>query len=564
MPDSLQKSTRENVSPTSAEQLLDILSDGVIGVNRHGRVTFINTAAMKLLGWTHEQAFDQSLETVFRLEKGHQPLDADFLQRILTQKTSLDPITKQLVKNKHDQTLLIDYSVIPLDGENAAVMFHDLSHTEDSNKTLLYQVSYDPLTGLPNRDTIQQTLSQLHNKHHETQKSYTILLMDLDRFKLINDNYGHAIGDLLLKKIAGHLKTVIRKRDNIGRWGGEEFLCILPETRFKTGLEIAEQLRKDIAHFSLETDQREIFTATSIGVANYPQDGDELPQILRVADAALYEAKRAGRNRVFSSKSQPGSILNIATQLENALAEQRVLPAYQPIMDLGSGKQVADEALARIVSADSEPLPANRFIEAAVHLQLVHRIDYEIARQTVMQCSTRVQRGEAPHPHFVNISAELLRHPDLVQGTLDTVLLQCQACDDLLGAEKPLVIEITEQAVLHDVEEAKNILAPFLDFGLRLAIDDFGVGYSSFSYLADLPVSYLKIDGELIVRVAREPKIRSIVKGIQNIANDLGLITIAEYVENEETVKVLRDLGVNWGQGYYFGAPKLLHERFDI
>ncbi len=564
MPDSAQKSSQEKASATSAEQLLDILSDGVIGVNRHGRITFINKAAMELLGWSHEQALDRSLETVFRLEKGHHPLDADFLQRMLPKKITLGPITKQLIKDKYNHNLLVDYSIIPLDGENAVVMFHDLSHTEDSNKTLLYQVSYDPLTGLPNRDTIQQTLLQLHNKHHATHKSYTILLLDLDRFKLINDNYGHATGDLLLKKIAAHLKKVIRKRDNIGRWGGEEFLCILPETRFTTGLEIAEQLRNDIAGFSLQTDRREVFTTTSIGVANYPQDGDELPQILRVADAALYEAKRAGRNRVFSSQSQSGSILNIATQLENALAEQRVLPAYQPIMDLASGQQVADEALARIVSADSEPLPANRFIEAAVHLQLVHRIDYEIARQTVMRCSTRVQYGEAPHPHFVNISAELLRHPDLVQGILDTALLQCRACGDLLGAEKPLVIEITEQAVLHDVEEAKHILAPFLDFGLRLAIDDFGVGYSSLIYLADLPVSYLKIDGDLVLRVAREKKIRSIIKGIQNIANDLGLITIAEYVENEETVKVLRDLGVNWGQGYYFGAPKLLHERFDI
>jgi EAL domain-containing protein (putative c-di-GMP-specific phosphodiesterase class I) len=181
-----------------------------------------------------------------------------------------------------------------------------------------------------------------------------------------------------------------------------------------------------------------------------------------------------------------------------------------------------------------------------------------------MLCSTKVQQGVPAHPHFVNISAELLRHPDLVQGILDTALTQCTACGDLLGNQKPLVIEITEQALLHDIEEAREILAPFLNFGLQLAIDDFGVGYSSLSYLADLPVSYLKIDGQLIQRVAREKKIRAIVKGIQNIASDLGLTTIAEYVDNEETVGVLRDIGVNWGQGYYFGKPQLLHDRFDI
>jgi diguanylate cyclase (GGDEF)-like protein len=564
LPDSASSKKRSTTSANSAEQLLDILSDGVIGVNRDGKVSFINNAAMLLLGLSSEEAVDQPLEKVFRLEKGHKPLDAEFLQHMLPRKITLGPITKQFVKKKDKQVLLVDYSVIPIDDENAVVMFHDLSHTEEGSKTFLYQVSYDPLTHLPNRDAIQQTLSQLHGKHLETKKSYTVLLLDLDRFKLINDNYGHSSGDLLLKQIADHLKNMIRKKDNIGRWGGEEFLCILPETHFKTGLEIAERLRESIARFSYKIGQRDIFTTTSIGVANYPQDGKDLQQILRVADAALYEAKRAGRNRVFSSQEQSGSILNIATQLENALAEQRVLPAYQPIVDLSSGKQVADEALARIVSPNSEPLSASRFIEAAVHLQLVHRIDYEIARQTVMLCSTKVQQGVPAHPHFVNISAELLRHPDLVQGILDTALTQCTACGDLLGNQKPLVIEITEQALLHDIEEAREILAPFLNFGLQLAIDDFGVGYSSLSYLADLPVSYLKIDGQLIQRVAREKKIRAIVKGIQNIASDLGLTTIAEYVDNEETVGVLRDIGVNWGQGYYFGKPQLLHDRFDI
>ncbi|MDR9437519.1 MAG: bifunctional diguanylate cyclase/phosphodiesterase, partial [Thiohalophilus sp.] len=470
---------------------------------------------------------------------------------------------QQLRKSGH-QTITVDFSITPLDSETAVIIFHDISHLDRSDTFLGQLPNFDPLTGLLNRDAIQQNLTELHLQHKASGKPYTVLLLDLDRFKLINDSYGHSAGDLLLQHIANQLKQLMGEREYLGRWGGEEFLSILPEVDFDTGLKIAEQIRKGIADFSLRNQQQEIFTTTSIGVASYPQDGEHVADILRVADAALYEAKRAGRNRISSSREKHGSFLSIATQLENALRENRIIPAYQPLIDLQTGQKVADEALARIINPDGEPLPAGQFIDAAVHLQLVHRIDYEVARQAILRCSNSVLQGEAPHPHFVNISAELLRHPELVQGILDTALKECKACGDRLGSEKPLVIEITEQALLHNLGEAREIFAPFLDFGLRLAIDDFGVGYSSLNYLSDLPVSFLKIDGQLIRRVTTEPRVRAIVKGIQGIASDLELITVGEFVEDQATVEVLREIGINWGQGYYFGKPQILHERFDI
>jgi len=548
----------------SSQQLLESLNDAVIGVNREARVTFINPAAAQLFHLSAEQTAGKLLADILQLQPDYPLLNDDLIQQCLNKKNPLGPFIRQEVKKNDSRTLSVDYSIIPLDGETAAVMFHDISHLVQQGPTLSQISDFDPLTNLLNRDAIQQQLTRMHTRHKASGKPYTVLLLDLDRFKLINDSYGHSAGDLLLQHIANQLKQLVGQREHIGRWGGEEFLCILPEVDFDTGLKIAEQLRKGIACFSLSIRQREIFTTTSIGVANYPQDGENVADILRVVDAALYEAKRAGRNRLSSSREKHGSFLSIATQLENALRENRIIPAYQTIVDLQTGQQVADEALARIVNSGSDPLPAEQFIDAAVHLQLVHRIDFEIARQAILRCSTCISQGEAPHPHFVNISAELLKHPELVQGVLDTALRECQVCSERFGNEKPLVIEITEQALLHNLGDVRHILAPFLDFGLRLAIDDFGVGYSSLSYLADLPVSFLKIDGHLVERVAGEKKVRSIIKGIQSIADDLDLITIGEYVENRQTLEALRDIGVNWGQGYYFGRPEILHERFDI
>ncbi|MDZ7660856.1 EAL domain-containing protein [Thiohalophilus sp.] len=562
----MSNSVRDKAVPPyiSGEQLLNNLSDGVIGVDREGRVTFINQAASRWLNQSREQAPGQSLGALFQPLPDNQPLDPAFIQQFLADTQPSIAFTSQRIKTVDDQTLLVDYSITPLDKNTAAIIFHDLSHTGENHYIQIDQSNYDPLTHLANRDAIQQTLIQLHEQHKKSKTPYTVLLIDLDRFKLINDSYGHPVGDTLLQHLAGHIQQLATQQELIGRWSGEEFLCILPQTDIQAGLKTAKQIRASIAGFSITSRQREIFTTCSIGVASYPHDGKTVSDILRTADAALYEAKRAGRNRVASSQENRGSFLSIATRLENALQENRVIPAYQPIVDLQTGQVVADEALARIIVPGSEPIPAGQFIDAAVHLQLVHRIDFEVTRQAILYCSESIRQNNPPQPHFVNISAELLRHPELVQGILDTALRECQACSDQLGNEKPLVIEITEQALLHNLDDTREILAPFLDFGLRLAIDDFGVGYSSLNYLADLPVSFLKIDGQLVQRVATESRIRAIIKGIQSIANDLDLITIGEFIENQQTLETLREIGVNWGQGYYFGKPRILHERFDI
>jgi len=544
-------------SNTAAEHILSALSDGVIGVDQDGKITFINAVASNLTGWTPAEAIQQPLYSVFSLQGTSQVLEPAFLQRVLKRQVGIGPITKQQLLNKDGISLLIDYSISPLDANSAVLMFHDLSHIQDESRTLLYQVSYDPLTRLPNRDAIQQTLKQIHSRYERQNGTYSILLLDLDRFKLVNDTYGHSAGDGLLKKLATEMTASLRPYDNLGRWGGEEFLCILPNTDIQGALDSAERFRKLISQSYIEVNNQQVRTTASIGVASFPHDNQDVSEILRIADAMLYEAKRNGRNRVTSSRNQEGNILSIARQLEEAIASDNIVPMYQPIVDLHSGELVAQEALARMRTGNGTYQEAGKFIEAALHLQMTHKIDHAITKQTILYCSNRVLEGKQPLPHFVNVSADLLRHPDLVEDIFSTALSQCQACGDRIGPEKPLVIEITEQQLLSDVTEAKRILQPFIDFGLRLAVDDFGSGYSSLHYLAELPITFLKIDGRLVQRVTHDKKVRAIIKGIQNIADDLELTTIAEYVEDQATLDVLRELGVNWGQGYFFGRPAL-------
>jgi diguanylate cyclase (GGDEF)-like protein len=432
----------------------------------------------------------------------------------------------------------------------------DITERKLREHAIAHQASHDSLTGLLNRRELQDALERVHAAAERRDGVYALLLFDLDRFKLINDCYGHHVGDEVLKQVAEASTHCIRKGDWLGRWGGEEFLCILPGATPTEALNIAERLRRDIEQLSIDVEGRTLSISTSVGIASYPDDAGTVEGLLSNADSALYEAKRAGRNRVWVSRAGGTGIFSIAGRLEEALRQGLVRPAYQPIVELGSGDVVAEEALARIVFRPDAVLEAARFIEAASDLQLAHRIDSLVIGQTISRCTVQTLGGRVVK-HFVNASADLLRHPERVENIVEQAYAACGACGDQVGPEKPLVIEITEREFLGDTKRVREILGPLTDFGLTIAIDDFGSGYSSFQYLVDLPVSYLKLEGSLVRRAKHERAVCAILRGIQDIANDLGLVTVGEQIEDEETLDVLREIGVAWGQGYLFGKPEL-------
>ncbi len=421
---------------------------------------------------------------------------------------------------------------------------------------IAYLARHDTLTGLHRRSALEEALGHKHAEAERRGQSYSIALIDIDHFKVINDSYGHAIGDEVLVQIAELLRTSCRSMDWVGRWGGEEFLCLIPDSDSGVAMQSMERLRERISSSSFDVADRSLRVTISVGVASFPKDGDSVSDLLVKVDAALYRAKQHGGDRLEQAERNPGIFL-IGGQIEEALKEHRILPAYQPIVALSNEEIVADEALARLRLEDGEFLEANRFVNAAGHLHQLHRIDDVVIRQAMNRCIGRIQNGNYTHLHFVNASAGLLAHPDRVAGLLTHVKALYENQHLPMGCAKSIVVEITERAMLEDRKAVLRSLQPLVEFGFRIALDDFGSGYSSFLYLSEFPVSFLKLEQHFVNRVTKDPRTAVMVKGIASLARDLGLTTIAEGIEDPDTAAMLRDLGVDWGQGYYFGRPQI-------
>lgn len=420
------------------------------------------------------------------------------------------------------------------------------------NTHLKRAASYDELTDLPNRRSLQMELDMTHDLACAENRVYSVLLCDLDRFKLINDNYGHHVGDEVLKIFAKKAPRELRQGDIIGRWGGEEFLCVLKNANPQDAFKTAERIRKMINEAIVLGDNLEVDISVSIGIATYPDCGKNLDLLLSNADAALYEAKRSGRNRVICCNGRDQGVFTIAGLIHDALTNHHVHAAYQKIVDLQSGETVAEETLARIVTP-AGILEANQFIEAASQLQLTHRIDYELIQHTIQRMNKRSE-NDSNILQFVNVSTDLLRNPGLTTELVDAMEFWRESHQQ---EKVPIVIEITEREFLGRTRDALRLLGPFLDRGYLLAIDDFGSGYSSFQYLTDLPIAYLKIEGDLVNRALKEPKVRSVLTAIQDTAKDMNVVTLAECIENKAAYELLKELGINLGQGHYFGKPEI-------
>src|SRR5229473_685056 len=411
------------------------------------------------------------------------------------------------------------------------------------------------------RASLLKTLETTITRSAKHCLSFGVILFSVDRFKLVNSRFGHARADVVLRRVAQTAKAALGRRGKIGRWGGDEFLCILPNADIASSDKIAEELRQAIENIAIPIDSSIINITASFGVACYPHDGDQIKYLLVAADEALHQAKLTGRNRIVSANSLQHHVFKMGSVLETALREDRVMPAYQPIVDLRTGAIVAEEALARIITMDGQAIAAEEFIEVASHFQLTHKIVRTIVLSAFSRCANNLN-ATAPITHFINISGDLLRHPNVLKDLLDSAKIYHLENNGSLQANS-LVIEVKERELLSNLETARRTLAPFLELGLRLALDDFGSGYSSLQYLADLPISFLKIDGSLVKRID-EPKVRAIIRGVQNIATELNLITLAECVENEKQAEILRAIGVRWGQGHHYGKAVLNEEEADI
>ncbi len=439
-----------------------------------------------------------------------------------------------------------------------------VSALRERDKKLWRMANHDPLTGLINRHRFSELLDEEIDRIAADGTMSALLFIDLDQFKYVNDTVGHAAGDRLLKSVARRLQDGVRETDIVSRFGGDEFLLLISKISKKDVDSICNELVKRMREYRFLESGSSFTVPCSIGVALINDDHCTATDLLAQADMACHHAKAQGRNRFHFFKASGSEMrqmvaeINWSQQIEAALREDLFVLRYQPIVDVHTGEPVFHEVLLRLQPKHGKIILPSAFLPAANRFGLMAEIDEWVI------CNALEKLGEFRSWYgdvrfTLNVSGNFFETPHL---------LQCLE-DSLKSNEVPLeavVLEITEQVAIANMAGASRQIADMADLGLKFAIDDFGAGYSSYNYLKTLPVHYIKIDGTFITELAGDEVDQTIVSSISQIAQATDKKTIAEHVQDYRTLDVLRDLGVDYAQGYFLGKPStsLKRERAPV
>ncbi len=423
-------------------------------------------------------------------------------------------------------------------------------HERIHSSELHGQARIDSLTGTPNRTGADELLKRQLQRAAETGGSFAILFLDLDRFKDINDTHGHSAGDELLTQVTSRLSAHLRQDDMLARVGGDEFMATLPGANLDTAQQTAERLINSFSE-PFQVHGKKLQASCSIGAAVFPAHGNSREDLIKCADTAMYEAKRAGRNRFAMYEERFGIIrqrrLALQEQLQHALEKNQFLLHYQPILDLHSRRIVAAEALLRWQDENGHQHSAADFVSVAEESGLILTLGEWVLNQACEQAQAWTEAG-FPIRMAVNLSPRQFQAANLVD--------QVRHALQRTGlAPAALELEITESTAMDDPESSIRVLTEFKRLGVSIAIDDFGTGYSSLSHLKRIPADKLKIDKSFVDGVATESEDAAIVRSVLALASSLGIETVAEGIEQEAQMQTLIDLGCKYGQGYFFSRP---------
>ncbi|MBI5659452.1 MAG: EAL domain-containing protein [Nitrosomonadales bacterium] len=425
-----------------------------------------------------------------------------------------------------------------------------LGTVQEYNSRLEEMSMRDPLTGLYNRRKFEEFLEYEIIRAERNRNAFTVIMVDLDNFKFINDTYGHPTGDMLLKELAALLTSCLRKGDVPARLGGDEFVLLLPQTSAENGLLVANKLHQTLKEEEFELPVGKIVMTASFSLVSYPKDGTTKESIYASMDVVLYKAKKFGKNQVLTADSgQDRIMMEVFRQgdfLRGAMREDRIEAFLQPIVEVKSGAVVAFESLARIRNGGTY-ITAGEFIEVAEELGMAKELDRLVFHKALSRLKTIVQSSPETKMFF-NLSARSFADSAWMRSIPDMVQQQGIACSSV-------VLEITEREALPHLNQVKAIIDELRLSKIAFALDDFGSGFSSFMYLKYLAVDYVKIEGSFVRQIAMDDRDRIMVQHIHQMAREFGLKTVAEFVEDEETAKMLEIMGVDYAQGYYYGRP---------
>ncbi len=433
----------------------------------------------------------------------------------------------------------------------AVLDFEDVRQTRELTRRLAYQASHDALTGLYNRSEFELRLHNALKKAHAQNQPVTLCYMDLDQFKVVNDTCGHIAGDQLLRQLAHKLQDALRDSDTIARLGGDEFGVLLQDCSVEDARRLASKLRKTVRDHHFTWDGKTFEVGVSIGVVPVSTDTHDVTEALSAADVACYAAKEHGRDRVHVYQADDAELqrrrsdMLWVNRIHQALKEDRFRLYQQAIIPIGANGSEAPhhEILLRMLDEDGKLLRPGVFLGAAEQFGLMPDIDRWVIRNTLQWLGENTGPALAGHQFAINLSGQSLSSRSFLDFVIDLV-------DESSVDPENINFEITETAAIANLEDATRFIRILKGVGCKFSLDDFGSGMSSFQYLKNLPVDYLKIDGSYVRDLVREPVDRAMVEAVNQIGHAMDMKTIAECVEDQATLDALAVIGVDFAQGY--------------
>lgn len=551
-----------------AHVTLESIGDAVIRTDAKGRVEYLNPVAEQLTGWSLSEAQGLPLLQVFRiLDEESCEITPDPVGTVTKENRPVKFSAGTLLIRRDGTEHSIDEVAAPIhDPEGRitglVVVFRDVTGDRRIAAQLSYQASHDALTGLVNRREFENRLAFAFEAAKNFNRHHALLYLDLDQFKVVNDTCGHPAGDQLLRQLSELLRSRLRAGDTLARLGGDEFGVLLENCLPEPALHIGEDLLKTVGEFRFSWDNKTFRVGVSIGLVAFCDHELTLAGILQAADAAMYIAKESGRNRIHIYHPQDGELLLRRGEMEwigsiqGALEQDRFCLYAQEIVCLnGPYERGAHfELLLRMVDQHGNLVLPMAFIPAAERYNMMPALDRWVIHTAFASYARQREEGKSAliKSWIINLSGQSL----VDERFFGYIKEQLEA-----HKVPPRVIcfEITETAAIANLSKATQFMRELKSLGCRFSLDDFGSGMSSFAYLKHLPVNFLKIDGSFVKDSAHDPIDRAMVEAINNIGHVMGLQTIAEHVEDHSTLQTLRQLGVDYAQGYGIAKPRPFH-----
>ncbi len=542
---------------------LHSIGDGVITTDARGRVEYLNPAAETLTGWRNEDAAGRPLDEVFGAVDEHSGESTqDLTQAPLGPGKPASTSGQMVLLNRSGERKVIEQTASPIlarEGKllGLVLVFHDITETRQLTQELEWQARHDALTGLANRNEFERRLRDALEAARSEGNRHALIYLDLDQFKVVNDTCGHSAGDELLRQLPVVLREVVRDGDTFARLGGDEFALILHCCELEDACTVAEKLLSAICEFRFVWEDRTFEIGASIGVVGVNPESRDVSHLLTAADLACYSAKDNGRGRIHVYQPEDeelakrhGELYQVAT-INQALEENRFTLYMQPIVPcaLNSAMEIS-EILLRMVDESGRIIPPGAFIPAAERYDLMPAVDRWVIRHLFENYGERLQEAarSGNQLYSINLSGTSLSDERFRRFVLDEIE-RCKV------PPQTLCFEITETAAIANLSRTRDFILELRRLGCRFALDDFGAGVSSFAYLKNLPVDYLKIDGSFIRDLLDDPIDGALVQAINYVGHQLGIQTIAEFLENETLFDLLEAMGVDYAQGYAIGMP---------